>query len=109
MYVYEPQAISGFFGEAKCPDYTAGEVQTSRTEKGHLPFDVIQHDRGLLISDFGVDWRHVKESTKKEKLLRDWLDFVKGLRTPELRIFGFSDCVGNEKNNLYLRRERARQ
>src|SRR6266851_4797135 len=40
-----------------CANYVRGEVQKSRTARGHLPLDVIAHPRGLLIANFGVDWR----------------------------------------------------
>jgi hypothetical protein len=105
-YIGEPKLLT----KAECPAYETGEIQKSRTEQGHLPFDVMPHPRGLLIADFGVDWRHVKESTKKEKLLKDWLTATKSdLYSIFLRIYGYSDCVGNEKNNMYLRRERAKR
>jgi hypothetical protein len=86
------------------------EIEKSKTQKGHLTSDVIPHARGLLIADFGVDWRHIKESTKKEKLLKGWLNAAKSdLYSIFLRIYGYSDCVGDEKNNMYLRRERAKR
>ncbi|MGH9195207.1 MAG: hypothetical protein ACRD1T_05665, partial [Acidimicrobiia bacterium] len=105
-YIGEPELSS----KTVCPGYAKGEIEKSKTQPGHLPFDVIQHPRGLLIADFGVDWRHIKEFTKKEKLLRDWLSEAKSdLYSIFLRIYGYSDCVGNEKNNTYLRSERAKR
>jgi hypothetical protein len=57
-------------GQTACPGYKPGEVQTSRTQRGHLAADVSENGR-LLIADFGVDWHSIKDSTKKEKLLQD--------------------------------------
>jgi hypothetical protein len=97
--------------EAECPGYKKGEIEISKTQRGHLASDVSLHERGLLIADFGVNWRSVKESTKKEKLLKDWLDRLETFE-PEsykLRIFGYSDCVGSEKNNRFLRNGRAQR
>jgi hypothetical protein len=105
-YIGEPKLST----KAECPGYAKGEIEKSRTQQGHLPFDIIQHPRGLLIADFGVDWRHIKESTKKERLLKDWLSAAKSdLYAIFLRIYGYSDCVGNEKNNMSLRHERAKR
>src|SRR5262245_19008231 len=94
-----------------CPNYEKGEVQKSRTTQGHLLSNVITHTRGLLLADFGVDWRTPPESLKREKALQDWLaEMVKVIAanpTTTIRILGFSDCVGNERNNQVLRRGRA--
>jgi hypothetical protein len=99
----------------ECPGYQKGEIEKSRCQQGpcqqgHLLADVIPHPRGLLIADFGVGWSGIKESTKKEKLLQDWLGAAKSdLYSIFLRIYGYSDCVGKEKNNIDLRRERAKR
>lgn len=95
--------------ESKCVGYKPGEIQISKTSKGHLEADVRLTARGLEIGDFGVDWRSVKESTQQEQLLKDWL--IKFDTHPDyrLRIVGYSDCVGKEKNNKFLREGRAKR
>ena len=96
-----------------CPGYESGEVelshcQTGPCQQGHLAVDVARHPRGLLIADFGVAWSGIKAATKKEKLLQDWIAEVKAnLYSTILRIYGYSDCIGAEKNNTPLRRSRA--
>ena len=110
--------LGSYFGEPKpleekCPGYEKGEreishCQTGKCEKGHLNADVIRHPRGLLIADFGVGWSGIKAATKKEKLLKDWMAEVRpNLRSIAIRIYGYSDCVGQEKDNITLRRNRA--
>jgi outer membrane protein OmpA-like peptidoglycan-associated protein len=94
-----------------CPPYQPGEVEKSKTPQGHLPSDFIQDSRGTLIADFGVDWRHTKPGLARDAALRSWLNqLIQQMRTnPNLgiTIFGFSDCVGRENNNRFLRRGRA--
>ena len=96
---------------AACPPYQRGEVAQSRTQQGHLPADVIHHSRGLLIADFAVDWRTPKAALRRDAALRSWLDtmvqVVRANPTTQIRISGYSDCVGNENNNVFLRRGRA--
>ena len=114
--------LEGSFGEYEdvqpttvipCPPYQRGEVATSRTAQGHLPSDVIQHPRGLLIADFGVAWRTPKPSLRSNATLRAWINtMVQVVRTDpttQIRISGYSDCVGHENNNRFLRRGRARR
>ena len=104
-----------YFGEAaaECLRYEAGEVekshcQTGPCEKGLLAVDVLQIPRGLLIADFGVGWSGVKKITKDEKLLHAFFKHARAdLHWKVLRIFGFTDCVGKERNNDELRRRRA--
>lgn len=95
--------------ESKCIGYRPGEIQISKTAKGHLEADVRLTARGLEIADFSVDWRSVKTSTQQEQLLKDWL--IKFDTNPDyrLRIVGYSDCVGKEKNNKLLRDGRAKR
>src|SRR5262245_39795497 len=110
----------GHLGEAalttppsSCTGYEPGEIEKSRTLAGHLAADVVQHTRGLLIRDFGVDWRHVREQIKNDAVLQQWLttilQVVRANPTTNIRITGFSDCVGAENNNLVLRRGRAQR
>jgi len=91
--------------------YEQGEVAKSRTALGHLASDVIAHPRGLLIADFGVDWRTPRVSLKREKALHDWLaqivQVVRANPSTTIRVLGFTDCAGNERHNRLLRRGRA--
>ncbi len=119
---YTAGLSSSYIGDAapsakmECPArYEKGEVETSRCQKGacqqgHLRVDVMSHPRGLLIADFGVGQSGIKESTKKEKLLHDWLRAARSdLHSIFLHIYGYSDCVGTDEKNVALRRERAQR
>jgi outer membrane protein OmpA-like peptidoglycan-associated protein len=120
---YEGESFESGFGEYEsgrpqpaappCPPYERGEVEKSRTQAGHLPSDVIQDDRGLLIADFGVDWRTPRASLRREAALKNWINtmiqIVRANPKTEIRISGYSDCVGAEKNNAFLRRGRAQR
>jgi hypothetical protein len=110
---------ASFFGEAApqgavapatCGRYETGEVLKSHNQ-GHLSPDVIPHARGLLLADYGVDWRTPPDSMKRERALKDWLDetvkVIAANPTTKIRILGFSDCVGKERHNQDLRRGRA--
>jgi len=103
-----------------CASYEPAEIAKSRTAAGHLTPDVVLVQpaalqpnvtlacRYLVIRDFGVDWRHVKLAARNEQLLKDWLARFETDPSLFLRIVGYSDCVGAERNNLLLRRGRAR-
>lgn len=110
-YIGEPQPSV----KTECSGYEKGEKEISWCQQGacrqgHLPADVIAHPRGLLIADFGVGSSDIKESTKKEKLLRDWLGKAKSaLHSIVLRIYGYSDCIGEGRKNEDLRSKRAKQ
>jgi outer membrane protein OmpA-like peptidoglycan-associated protein len=113
--------LEGSFGEYEgppaaataCPPYQRGEVEKSRTQQGHLPLDVIRHPRGLLIADFGVDWRTPRAALRANPELRAWLNeliqVVAANPSTRIRISGYSDCVGRENNNSFLRRGRAQR
>jgi len=94
--------------------YQPNEIATSRTEAGHLAPDVSMVPPGaalcqyLIIFDFGVDWRHLKTSTKLEPLLALQLHRFETDTSLQFQIVGYSDCVGAEWNNLFLRTGRAR-
>jgi hypothetical protein len=110
-YIGEPKLTSA----ADCTLYEKGEVERSHCQEGpcgqgHLVADVIRHPRGLLIADFGVGWSGIKAATRKEKLLQDWMAEARAnLYSIILRIYGYSDCVGDEKHNVALRYARAEQ
>ncbi|HET9832257.1 MAG TPA: hypothetical protein VFP91_11125, partial [Vicinamibacterales bacterium] len=90
-----------------CPQYVRGEVEKSRTEAGHFATDVTVDGGRILIADYGVDWSNVKNATKQEPLLRQWLATFESNPSYRLRILGYSDCVGPENNNVSLRAGRA--
>jgi len=85
------------------------EVAKSRMELGHLKqilFDIDGVD--LLIADFGVNQKTVKKRVSNDQDLKQWIDIFEENTTYELRISGYSDCIGNEANNILLRRARAK-
>ena len=93
---------------ANCPGYESGERSASHAEPGHLNPDVerLAPDK-LLVADFGVDWRHVKSSTKSDSTLQSWLKTWESDDSYQLSIVGYSDCVGAEGLNTDLRQARA--
>ena len=103
-----------------CFPYAVTEIAVSKTEAGHLTPDVVLVQpvvsvpnmvatcRYLIIRDFGVNWRHLKRSTLNEQLLKDSLALFESDKSLTFRILGYSDCVGPERNNLFLRKGRAR-
>jgi len=93
--------------------YETGEEHKSFNPPSHLPSDVIVHPRGLLLADYGVDWRTPPSTMHREKALKDWLvEAVKVIDanpTTGIRIIGYSDCVGKERHNKDLRLGRAKK
>jgi hypothetical protein len=96
--------------------YQAREVDISHTEAGHLAPDVILTGAAasnvlcqfLLIRDFGVNWRHLKTLTLNDALLKAQLHRFETDKTLQLMILGYSDSVGAEQDNAFLRTGRAR-
>ena len=93
--------------------YQAGEVAKSRTEVGHLGVDVnLVPPAGicqyLIIWDFGVDWRHLKNIAKRDPLLAAQLIRFENDKTLQFQITGYSDSTGGERNNSFLRTGRAK-
>jgi outer membrane protein OmpA-like peptidoglycan-associated protein len=94
--------------DPNCGSYEPGEIGTSHGEPGHLSSDIERLDpTRLLIADFGVEWRHVKNSVKKDPALKSWLDAWERDDSYRLTITGYSDCVGAESLNGGLRESRA--
>lgn len=103
-----------------CFPYALQEIVVSRTAAGHLTPDVVLVQppvlvpnvtlscRYLIIRDFGIDWRHVKLAARNEQLFKDSLNQFEADKSLTFDIVGYSDCVGVERNNLFLRRGRAR-
>ena len=103
-----------------CVAYEPNEVRISHTEAGHRTPDVVVVPAGLpgpnvkimcqylIIRDFGVNWRHLKVATKNEQFFKDMLARFEADKSLVFRIVGYSDCVGFEKNNTFLRKGRAR-
>ena len=112
MYIHvdrEGRHLSGpSDAPVSCPGYERGEVEASRTEKGHLSPDVTvdQQSGRLVIADFGVNWPQVKDGTKKDALLREWLRRFEDNDNYRLHLHAYSDCIGGE-NNEALRKSRA--
>jgi outer membrane protein OmpA-like peptidoglycan-associated protein len=63
--------------------------------------------RYFIIRDFGVGWPHVKLAARNEPLFKDMLNRFDADKSLLFRIVGYSDCVGVERHNFLLRRERA--
>jgi hypothetical protein len=103
-----------------CFPYQPQEIAVSRTAAGHVTPDVVLIPPGLpapnvifacrhlIIRDFGVDWRHVKVAARNEPLFKNMLQQFETNQSLLFRIVGYSDCAGFEKNNLPLRKGRAR-
>jgi hypothetical protein len=97
-------------GDKDCPGYSRGEIAQSRTPEGILTSDVILRGPGyLLVADFGVDRRSVKEQTKRHPALRHWRADFEQNHDYRLAILGLDDCVGSPLAREQLRRGRAEQ
>jgi hypothetical protein len=93
----------------ECPGYQPDEEKISYTNNGHLASDVMMiSPTSLLIADFGVDWRHIKEVSKHDPLLKSWLYKFESDDSFQLSIIGYSDCVPSKIGNSELRQGRAK-
>jgi len=90
-----------------CPTREHHEVETSHSNAGFLSPDVTVGSGRLHIADFGIDWRHVKPTTRSDPLLVSWLNTFETDDSYRLRIIGFSDCFGPSGINIGLRQHRA--
>jgi outer membrane protein OmpA-like peptidoglycan-associated protein len=98
-----------------CADYEGNEIEKSHTQKGILNSDafipgfmsLMNRQNDLVISDFGVDWGSVKESTRNEPFLQQWIYSFENNPEYRLEIEGYSDCSGFEQHNHELRQRRA--
>ncbi len=98
-----------------CPEFESDEIQKSHTQKGILNQDALipgfmslmSRQNDLVIVDFGVDWGSVKDSTRNEPFLQQWINAFESNPDYWLEIEGFSDCSGFEQHNLELRHRRA--
>jgi hypothetical protein len=96
--------------------YQPNEVAISHTEAGHLAPDVVLTGAAassalcqfLLIRDFGVNWRHLKNVARYDPLLMGQLHRFEADKTLQFLILGYSDSAGPERNNEFLRTGRAR-
>lgn len=105
-------ALAKVYSAAVFP-YQANEVATSRTEVGHLGVDVslvppVGVCQYLIIWDFGVDWRHLKNIAQHDPLLAAQLIRFETDTSLQFQILGYSDSTGGERNNIFLRTGRAR-
>src|SRR6202040_3898138 len=87
----------------------SGELAASRTSVGILTKDVEITDKGVLVADFGIDWRSVKDKAKRE--LAPTIRRLEDPKIKEIRIHGFTDCIGpgDARYHTWLRTERARR
>lgn len=92
-----------------CLAYEPGEAERSLTKEGHLVAAVLDTKAGLLVADFGVASAEVKGSVLSDPLLTTRLRELEREPPTEVLCIGFTDCVGEERDNLNLRRERAMQ
>lgn len=96
----------GWLGQPIICQPIPGEIARSRTNAGILTNDVEFTDKGVLITDFGVDRGSVKPGTRAKfaptvALLED--DAVK-----TIKITGFTDCLkASPKEHRILRKRRA--
>ncbi len=108
MYIQTSEGLGRPVPPACKPE--PGEVAASRTTAGILTKDVEITDKGVLVTDFGIDRRSVKGGAKSELA-----SLIRRLETDpaiaEIRIHGFSDCIGpgGARYHTWLRRERARR
>lgn len=112
--------LSKITSETCVAAYQPNEIRISKTEAGHLTPDVVLVPAGLpgpnvkiicqylIIRDFGVNWRHLKTATINEQFFKDMLAKFEADKSLVFRIVGYSDCVGFERHNTFLRKGRAR-
>lgn len=101
--------------EAGCAAYEDNEIDKSRTQKGILDSDafipgflsLMNRQDDLVITDFGVDWGSVKDSTRNEQFLQQWIRAFEDNPDYRLEIEGYTDCSGLEQHNQELRQRRA--
>lgn len=95
-------------GVGACPGHERNEVRKSRTGAGHLGGDIWDIGAGrLLIADFGVGRRSVKQSTARDPVLIAWLQEFESNTSYELRVLGYDDCVGEPAKRVSVRAGRA--
>jgi len=101
-------APSPSLNSAECPDYEANELQASYSEAGHLAPDVIRiaPDK-LLVADFGVNSRNVKNAAATDPTLQSWFNTFETDDSYHLSIVGYSDCI--TADNIALRQGRAQR
>ena len=107
--LHGPPAGLGWFGQ---PSSIAckpepGEIAASRTAAGILNKDVEITDKGVFVTDFGVDRGSVKPGAKAE--LAATLERLENDPTVKsIRITGFDDCLkASPKDHRILRKRRA--
>src|ERR1044071_251621 len=98
----------GSFGQpavVACPP-EPGEIVASRTAAGILTKDVELTDRGVLVTDFGVNRRSVKPGARAE--LAPTLTLLENDAVKTIRITGFDDCLNAKPAvHRYYRKQRA--
>lgn len=106
---FEAEPFQGYteFDEAESFDYEAESFDDEAG--GGWEFDIkpVVRCRPIVIADFGVNSSAVKSSTKNEPLLKRWLKRFEDDPSYRLEIFGYSDCVGSEREHMFMRAKRA--
>src|SRR5262245_17135565 len=92
---------------AECPGYGPGEIKKSRSDNGVLISDVTELPSALRIADFAVNSSTVRESAKKDPLVRGWFAAFESNTTLQLDVLGLDDCVGPTAGREKLRGKRA--
>lgn len=91
-----------------CPPYESGEKRASRTRSGHLSGDIWELGGGeLLVADFGIGWRSVKDQARNDPALKGWLSRFENDSSYRLEVVGYDDCRGSARQHLHLRKGRA--
>jgi outer membrane protein OmpA-like peptidoglycan-associated protein len=106
MYLHTRESLGQIPTPPSCrPE--PGEVTASHKEEGILEKDVEITDNGILVADFGIDLSSVKGGAK-----RDLASLIRRFETDpaiaEIRITGFSDCIGPVDAQYHTRLRRAR-
>jgi hypothetical protein len=84
----------------------SGEIVASRTDAGILTKDVELTDKGVLVTDFGVNRGSVKPGARAE--LAPTLALLENDDVKTIRITGFDDCLNaSPQVHRYYRKRRA--
>jgi outer membrane protein OmpA-like peptidoglycan-associated protein len=93
-----------------CPaNRDSNEIAQSQSPAGVLAADT-QFDaskESLSVQDFGIGQDGVPASMTQSDEWRRMMSMVAGDPTVQIAVLGYSDCMGNEQNNLSLRGRRA--
>lgn len=91
---------------AECPAREAGEVNRSRSEPMTVEA-ITSNGSGLLIANFEVGEEQIKGDPTTNPAWNTFVEDVQANANLDWGILGFSDCQGDETNNIRLRNARA--